>query len=64
MKFNRLANNLNIELIKGSKKTILSIAEYVRNGKNLKIKPNDSNLKDKCIADSNELPFGIWSSCS
>ena len=55
MKFYRLADNLNIELIKGSKKTILSIAEYVRNGKNLKIKPNDSNLKDKCMEVNSTL---------
>ena len=30
-----------------SKKIILSIAEYIRNGKNIKIKPIDSSLKDK-----------------
>ena len=29
------------------------------NGKNLKIEPIDSNLRDKCIAYCNELHFGI-----
>ena len=38
IKFNILANNLNIKLRKGSKKPILSIAEYISKGKNLKIK--------------------------
>ena len=47
IKFNKLANNLDIRLQKGSKKSILNIVEYVSNAKNLKIKPIDSNLKKK-----------------
>ena len=35
--------------------------EYIYNGENLKIKPTDSNLKNKCIAYCLELPFGILS---
>ena len=49
--FNGLANNLEIKLIKRSKKSVFNIAEYISNGKNLKIKPI-------------ELPFGIISSSS
>ena len=37
------------------KKTILSIAEYINNGENLKIKPIDSNLKDKCRTYCHDL---------
>ena len=32
--------------------------------KNLKIKPIDSNLKNKCIVYCPDLPFGILSFCS
>ena len=37
MKFNELSNNSDITLLKGTKKSILNIAEYISNGKNLKI---------------------------
>ena len=60
IEFNELAKYLNMKLIKKSKKTI-SIAEYIKNGKNLKIEPTDSSLKAKCIAYCLELPFGIIS---
>ena len=55
--------NLNIELIKGSKNPILSIAESISNGKIFEIKPIDSDLKDKFIEYCNELPFEILSRC-
>ena len=47
--------------IKGSKKPILNIAEYITNGKNLKVKPADLSLKNKCIDYCFELPFRIIS---
>ena len=62
--FNELVNNLDIRLLKGSKKSILNIAEYISNGKNIKIKPIDSSFKNKHIAYCLELPFGIMSSSS
>ena len=45
IKFNELANNSDIRLLKGSKKSIPNIAAYISNGKNLKIKPIDSRLR-------------------
>ena len=42
---NELANSLDIMLMKGTKKFILKIVEYITNRKNLKIKPVDSSLK-------------------
>ena len=60
--FHKLANNSDIRLLKGSKKSIPNIAAYISNGKNLKIKPNDSSFKNKRIAYCTELPFGIISS--
>ena len=61
IEFNELAKYLNMKSIKKSKKTILSIAEYIKNGKNLRIEPIDSSLKAKCIVYCLELPFGIIS---
>ena len=40
----KLANDLDIELIKRTKKPILSITGSISNGKNLKKEPIDSNL--------------------
>ena len=57
IEFNELIKRLNTKLIEESKKSILSIAEYITNGKNLKIKPLESSLKDKCISYGPELPF-------
>ena len=37
-RFNKFANNLDIKVIKGHKNCILSTAEYISNGKSLKIK--------------------------
>ena len=51
-------------LTEESKKTICSIADYINNGKNLRIEPIDLSLKKKCIAYCPELPFGIISPCS
>ena len=36
MKFNKLSNNLNIKLIKGTRNSILYIKDYINNGENLK----------------------------
>ena len=61
IEFNELANNLDIRLIRGTKNSILNIAEYITNGKNIKIKPAHSSLKNKCKANYFKLPFGIMS---
>ena len=47
--------------IKGVAKHILYMTEYISNGKNLKIKPIDSNSNNKQIAYCPNLPFGIIS---
>ena len=39
--------DLDITFIKGSKNSILIFAEYISNGKNLGIQPDDSSLKKK-----------------
>ena len=57
MKFNKLC----IYSIKGNAKHILSMTEYISNGKNLKIKPIYSNFNNKKIAYSPDSPFGIIS---
>ena len=64
IRFNEFANKLNIKLIEGPKNCILNTAEYISNGKYLKIKPIDLSLKDKYIAYCHELPFGIISPSS
>ena len=61
MKFNELANYLDISLIKGFKKSVVNIVEYIRKRKNLRIKPIDSSFKTKRIAYCFELPFIIIS---
>ena len=52
IKINELANNLDIRLLKELcfENSILNIAEYISNGKNLKIEPLDSSFKTKRIA--------------
>ena len=60
-KFNELANHLSIKLIKGSKKAILSIADYISKGENLKIESIGSSVKDKRIAYRSILLFGLLS---
>ena len=37
--------DLDIRFIKGSKNSILIFAEYITNGTNLRIQPDDSSLK-------------------
>ena len=54
----------NINLRIKFNKTVLTVAEYISDKKNLKIKPIDLSLKDKCIAYFPELPSGVISSCS
>ena len=61
IKFNRLSNDLNIKLIKGTKNSMLYMKDRVKNGENLTIKPVDLSLKTKEIAFCSELPFGILS---
>ena len=61
MKLNKLSNDLNVKLIEGSNGTISYMKDYINNGENLKIKPFDSNLKNKCITCYLELSFGIIS---
>ena len=41
--------DLDIRFIKGSKNSILIFAEYITNGTNLRIQPDDSILKNKRI---------------
>ena len=60
-KFTELANHLSIKLIKGSKKAILSIADYISKGENLKIESIGSSVKDKGIAYRSILLFGLLS---
>ena len=50
--------------MKGLRNCILNTAEYISNGKNLKIKPINLILKDKSIACSLELTFRIISRSS
>ena len=52
--------NLRIEF----NKTVLTVAEYINDRKNLKIEPIDLSLKDNYIACLPELPPGIISPCS
>ena len=54
-KFNKLC----IYSIKGNAKHILNMTEYISNGKNLKIKPIDSNFNNKKIAYCPDSTFGI-----
>ena len=61
IKCNILSNDLNIKLIEGTNGTIFYMKDYINNGENLKIKPIDITLKNKCIAYCPELPFGILS---
>ena len=60
-KFNKLSNSLNIKLIKGYKKNIQYMIDYINTGKNLKIKPIDLSNKNKCMAYCSELPYGLLS---
>ena len=57
IKFNELAKNLDIKLIRGPEKSRLNITEYISNDKNLKIRPIFLSLKDKCKANCSEYPL-------
>ena len=59
IEFNELAKCLYINLRIESKKTIFSIAEYIDDGKNPKIKPIDPSLNGRCRGFCPELPFPI-----
>ena len=59
IKFNELANDLDIRLLKGTKNSVLNISEYISNRKNLRIRPIDSSFENKCLAYCLELPFEI-----
>ena len=48
-------------MIKGTKNSILNIAECISDGKYIKIKPGDLDIKNERIAYCCELPFGIIS---
>ena len=50
MKFNKLSNDVNIKLIKGTKNTILYMEDHINNGKNLRKKPADLSFKNKEIS--------------
>ena len=62
MKFNELANNSDIGLIKISRKSIVNISEYISSGKSRKIKPIGSSFKNKRLDHFLELSFGMISS--
>ena len=57
MEFNKLC----IYPIKTVAKHILYMTEYISNGKNLEMKPTDSNFNNKEIASCPSLLFGIIS---
>ena len=61
IKANNLPNDFNIKLIKGNKKYIRYITDFINNGKNIKIKLIDLSIKNKYIAYCGELPFDILS---
>ena len=54
-------NKLCIYSIKGVAKHILYMTKYIFNGKNLQIKPIDSNFDNKQIVYCPDLTFGIIS---
>ena len=45
MKFKKLSDDLNIELIKENRNFILYVKDYISNGKNLNKKPIDFSMK-------------------
>ena len=60
-KINTGSNDLNTKLIEGTNGTVSYMKDYINNGENLKIKPIDSNLKNRYIAYCFELHFEILS---
>ena len=61
IKANKLPNDFNIKLIKGNKKYIRYITDFINNGKNIKIKLIDLRIKNKYMVYCGELPFDILS---
>lgn len=61
MKFNKFSIDLNIKLIKAAKNNVSYAKKYIDNGEYLEAKPIDSNIKNKSIAYSLELLFGMLS---
>ena len=59
--FSKLSNSLNIKLIKGDKKNIQYMVDYINKGENLIKRPIDLSNKNKCMAYCSDLPFGILS---
>ena len=57
----KLSNSLNVKLIKGDRKNIQYLVDYINKGENLIKKPIDLSNKNKCMAYCSELPFGILS---
>ena len=60
-KFNKNSNNLNLKLIKGYKKDIQYMVDYINKGKSLMTKPIGFSNKNKCMTYCSELPHGIFS---
>ena len=59
--FNKLSNNL----VKAHTKDISYMVDYINNGEKLKERPiNLEDIRDKFIAYSGYLPFGILSKSS
>ena len=61
IKFNKLSNSLNIKLIKGDKKNIQYMVDYINKGKKLQMKPIYLSNKNKCTAYCSKLPSEILS---
>ena len=57
----KLSNSLNVKLIKGDRKNIQYLVDYINKGENLIKRPTDLSNKNKCMAYCSELPFGILS---
>ena len=57
----KLSNSLNVKLIKGDRKNIQYLVDYINKGENLIKRPIDLSNKNKCMASCSELPFGILS---
>ena len=59
--FNKLSNYLNIKLIKGNRSFIFYMKDYINNEESLNKRPIDLSIKNKQVAFSSNLPFGILS---
>ena len=59
--FSKLSNSLNIKLIKGDKKNIQYMVDYVNKGENPIKRLIDFSNKNKCMAYCSEIYFEILS---